>query len=252
MVHLGSPAAPGARRRWAALVGAAGLVLLAAGLWGASATGAQGGGMLDLRVIGASDRPADQAVKLQVRDAVLAVLAPALAHAASPAQARSAVAARLAAVRAAASAVAGRAGEAARVRLGPVRLPARRIGLIGFPAARVPALVVTLGAGTGHNWWTVLFPPLAFVTVGGDLAVVGPAGAAEPVADLSAAQRLALLRWVAGHSAVALDPAVAAAGPDGSAGVRVQVRFALWDLLRHLPLGAARREALAWLGLGSG
>jgi len=231
------------------------MIVLAAGLLGAAAgiggRAAGAGGMLDLRVIGASNRPADQAVKLQVRDAVLALLAPGLAHAGSEAHAQAYVAARLPAILRVAAAVAGREGQTAGVRLGPAPLPARRIGLLAFPAGRVPALVVTLGAGLGHNWWTVLFPPLAFVTVHGDLTVVGPAGAAEPVRDLSPAQRRALLEWVSGHAQVALDDAVAPGGPGGAAGAQVQVRFAVWDLLRRLPWGAAQRDLLAWLGMGS-
>ena len=239
-------------RRIGPLVGTAGLILLAAGLLAAAARVAvhmaPAAGMFDLRVIGASNRPADQAVKLQVRDAVLAVLAPGLVHATSERQAQAYVAARLPAVAAAAAAVAGRTGQHVRVRLGPAPLPARRIGLLAFAAGRPPALVVTLGAGLGHNWWTVLFPPLAFVTVRGELTVVGPAGAAEPVRDLSAAQRTALLAWVAGQTHVSLDGAVTPGGPSGAAGVRVQVRFAIWNLLRRIPWGPVQRGLLSWLG----
>lgn len=234
---MGTDGAVRRRRLLARLGGVAGLILLAAGMLGgaAAATGAvDPQGMLALRVIGASNLPADQAVKLQVRDAVLALLAPGLAHQDSAAQARAFVAAHLPQVAAAASAVAGRAGEIARVQLGRAPLPARRIGLLAFPAGAAPALVVTLGAGLGHNWWTVLFPPLALVTVDGGLAVVGPAGAAEPVADLSPAARRALLAWVTTYTGVSLDPHVAAAGPDSLAGMRVQVRFAIWDLLRRI------------------
>lgn len=240
-------------RRIGPLVGTAGLILLAAGLLAAAARVAvhmaPAAGMFDLRVIGASNRPADQAVKLQVRDAVLAVLAPGLVHATSERQAQAYVAARLPAVAAAAAAVAGRTGQHVRVRLGPAPLPARRIGLLAFAAGRPPALVVTLGAGLGHNWWTVLFPPLAFITVHGDLLVVGPGGAAEPVRDLSAAQRQALLDWVAGRADVSLDAAVAPAGPGGAVGAQVQVRFAVWDLVRHVPWDAMRQDALSWLGV---
>lgn len=223
------------------LGGVAGLILLAAGMLGGAAAATRAvdpQGMLALRVIGSSNRPADQATKLQVRDAVLALLAPGLAHQDSAEQARAFVAAHLPQVAAAAAAVAGRADETVRVQLGPAPLPARRIGLLAFPAGFAPALVVTLGAGGGHNWWTVLFPPLALVTVDGGLAVVGPAGASEPVRDLSPAARRALLAWVTTHTGVILDPRVAADGPASLAGMRVQVRFAIWDLLRRLRLPA--------------
>ena len=237
------------------IAGAAGLIAVAAMLLaaaGASAGRAGTGTTLDLRVVAASNRPADQAVKLQVRDAVLALLAPGLADAGSRAAAEALVRRRLGDVRSVAALLAQRSGETVTVRLGPEPLPARRIGIVAFPAGTAPALVVTLGTGLGHNWWTVLFPPLAFVTVRGDLLVVGPGGAPEPVRDLSTAQRRALLDWVAGRTHVALDDHVALADPSSSAGAEVQVRFAVWDLLRSIPWGALRDEMLGWVGAGDG
>lgn len=235
------------RYAWARILGP---VLLASGLLalaGTVATRATPAGTVSLRVIGASNRRSAQALKLRVRDAVLALLAPQLVHADSAAAASAVVAARLPDVRRVASTVAAAGGEAATVRWGPATLPARQIGWLRFPAARSPALVITLGAGRGHNWWTVLFPPLAFVTLHGTLAVVGPAGAAVPVRDLTGAQRRALLAWVSGRTRVALDPAVAPLGPGGPTGVRVQVRFALWDLLRRVPWPAIGHDIHAWL-----
>ena len=35
---------------------------------------------------------------------------------------------------------------------------------VPFPAGTYDALQVVLGAGAGHNWWCVLFPPLCVVT----------------------------------------------------------------------------------------
>jgi stage II sporulation protein R len=218
--------------------GSAALLVLAAGcalaLARTAAVPRLGPGTIQLRVIGASDAPAAQALKLQVRDVVLAALAPGLRAAATPQAAAAYVRAELPAVRAVARAAAARGGETARVAFGPAALPARRLGLLAFPAGTAPALVVTLGAGRGHNWWTVLFPPLALVTVRGDLVVVGPGGAAEPVADLSAAERQALLDAISGQTGVALATGVAPAS-GGAAAVTVQVRFLVWDLLRSLP-----------------
>lgn len=237
-------------RRW----GAVGWVLLAAALValaGRAAAPAMGAGTLELRVIAASDRPADQAVKLQVRDAVLALLVPGMARAADSAAARSYVAARLPDVQRVAAAVAGRAGQAVDVRMGNEGFPFRRIGLLMFAAGPAPALLVTLGAGQGHNWFTVLFPPLALVTVDGDLVAVGPSGASEPVRDLTPSERRALLSWVAGQTGLAVDPNVRAASADGAAGADVQVRFALWDVLRTLDWSGVRRtlvDVLSALG----
>ena len=233
-------------RRWAAL----GWVLIAAaflGLAGRAAVPAMGSGTLELRVIAASDRPADQALKLQVRDAVLALLAPGLSKATDASEARSYVAQRLPQVQRVAATVAGRDGQAADVRLGPENFPARHIGLLTFPAGPAPALVVTLGAGQGHNWFTVLFPPLALVTVDGDLVAVGPQGASEPVRDLTTAQRRALLAWVSGQTDIPVDSGVHAAGPDSATGAEVQVRFALWDLMQGLHWDDLCQTVAGWL-----
>ncbi len=211
----------GLRGRW--LVGALGALLMLAGLLGGVTHGLvipQLGASLRLRVVGASNAPADQQVKLAVRDAVLQQIAPALAHARSAAAATALVRARLGRVERAASAVAGHFGEGASVRLGAVPFPVERIGWLVFPAGRYPALAIYLGAARGHNWWTVLFPPLAFVAIGKRLDVVGPTG------QVNAADRATIWSWMRGG--------VAAHGPGGLTGARVQVRFALWDLARGL------------------
>jgi stage II sporulation protein R len=241
------------RAGWAV---AAGGVLLAAGCLGLAGWALRltpGPQTLELRVVAASDRPADQAVKLQVRDAVLAALAPGLAGIGDAAAARRYVAARLPAVRAVAAAVAGRAGESATVDLRTEAFPVRRIGLVRFAAGPAPALVVTLGPGAGHNWFTVLFPPLALVTVDGALVAVGPGDGAASVRDLTPAERRALLQWVQEVTGVPLDPAVSAGDPGGAPGAEVQLRLALWDLLQALPWQPVRDAVLAWLdGTGAG
>ncbi len=237
------------RRGPQAWVVSAGLLCITAALWAAAAGIAvrlPPARSVQLRVIGASNHPPAQALKLQVRDAVLAVVAPAEDHARDAAAALAAIRDRLPAVRAVAAAVAGRAGVPVSVRLGPEAFPARHIGFVRFPAGSGEALVVTLGSGRGHNWWTVLFPNLAMVTVDGRLAVVGPAGAAVPVRDLTGHQRRQLLRWVAGQTAARLHPSVGPLGPGGIQGTRVQVRFALWQLWRGLSWPHWRRAVAAW------
>lgn len=226
-----------------------GLVLITAALWAATAGTVirlPAARSIQLRVIGSSNRPRAQALKLQVRDAVLAVVAPAEAHARNATAAIAAIRTRLPAVRAVAAAVAGRAGVPTSVRLGLEPFPARHIGFVRFPAGSGNALVVTLGQGKGHNWWTVLFPPLAMVTINGRLAVVGPAGAAVPVRDLSPRQRRQLLNWVAGRTTAPIHASVGPAGPNGAKGMRVQIRFALWQLWRTLPWQHWRQALRQW------
>ena len=232
----------GAGGRIAALAGAA---LVCAGALGAvgslSAPGsALGRGFvvsagalgpsLRLRVIGASDETSDQAAKFAVRNAVLRAAAPVVARSDSAQAAAGAIRAHLWQIRAAADAAAARWRQPVRVALGVAPFPAERLGWLVFPAGAYRALVVTLGAGHGHNWWTVMFPQLADVRLGGHSALVGPAERGDPGG-----------RW-----------AVRSGTLDG---VRVQVRFLLWELLRQagrrwagpLLLWARRGGVVAWV-----
>ncbi len=232
------------------LAGTIGLVLIATACLGlALGMAAPPQNTVQFRVIGASNTVRAQTIKLAVRDAVLSRIAPGL-RAQRTAQAATAyLQAELPAIRHTAAAVAGPAGETATVRLGAQPLPAHQLGLVAFPARTAPALVVTLGAGRGHNWWTVLFPPLALVTVDHQLMVVGPSGGdAVPVRHLSAGERSRLLAQVAESPQASLPLGVGVAGTGGLVGTDVQIRFALWDAMRRLPLGALDRRLLAWWG----
>ncbi len=231
------------------LAGIFGLILLAAACLAlAAGLRAPEAQTLQLRVIGASNSVQAQTVKLGVRDAVLAEIAPGLCHQRSAAAAAAYLREELPAIRQAALAVTGPAGESVRVQLGVEPVPAHRMGLVNFPARRAPALLVTLGAGRGHNWWTVLFPPLALVTIDHHLMVVGPSGgAAVPVHHLAPADRSALLAAVSASSGHRLPIDVQAAGTGGWLGTDVQVRFAIWDAVRRMPWHALDQRVLGWL-----
>ncbi len=51
-------------------------------------------------------------------------------------------------------------------RLGPEHYPTRDYGTFALPAGVYTSLRVTLGAGAGHNWWCVIFPPLCAQAAG--------------------------------------------------------------------------------------
>ncbi|MGP4069334.1 stage II sporulation protein R [Halobacillus sp. B29] len=44
-----------------------------------------------------------------------------------------------------------------------VTFPAKLYGTYMYPAGEYEAILITLGQGTGDNWWCVLFPPLCFL-----------------------------------------------------------------------------------------
>lgn len=51
--------------------------------------------------------------------------------------------------------------------LGVCFIPQKTYGNITFPAGNYRALNVTIGEGSGQNWWCVLFPPLCLIGVEG-------------------------------------------------------------------------------------
>ena len=115
-----------------------------------------------LHILANSDDPADQALKLRVRDAVLSRSEILL----EGAQDRAEAAARL-------RRALPELEETAKKTLaendwyGPVSarvresaFPTKEYDGFSLPAGRYLALQIVIGAGGGHNWWCVVFPPL--------------------------------------------------------------------------------------------
>ncbi|MBQ6146910.1 MAG: stage II sporulation protein R [Clostridia bacterium] len=118
--------------------------------------------VLRLHILANSDSPADQAVKLRVRDALL----PLFETAPSYEDARAFVLSHGAALLETCQRALATAGVAygAQLLLGVSDFPDRTYNGIRFPAGDYDALQIVLGDGAGHNWWCVLFPPLCIVT----------------------------------------------------------------------------------------
>ena len=115
--------------------------------------------MIRLHVIANSDSDADQALKLQVRDAVLARATELLTQSDDMADAWARLDTSLADLEQAASAACG--GEyPVRAELGEAEFPLKEYDGFALPAGRYPALRVVIGAGAGRNWWCVVYPPL--------------------------------------------------------------------------------------------
>ena len=141
-------------------------------LWTAGMDEAAASGLPDkllrLRVIAESDESADQADKLLVRDAVLAALEPRIADCASLEEARAAALEALPQLAEAAGKALEEAGRPRplTLRLGAEDCPLRAYETFTLPAGNYETLTVTLGAGEGHNWWCVVFPPLCLAAAG--------------------------------------------------------------------------------------
>lgn len=130
------------------------------------------GDLLRLHVVAHSDAPHDQRVKLLVRDAVLDFCQPRLVGAKS----REEVQERLddttmQALADCAQQTLWNAGEnrTVSVRLAAEYYPTRDYATFSLPAGEYLGLRVTIGAGAGHNWWCVVFPPLCREAAAGEV-----------------------------------------------------------------------------------
>lgn len=119
--------------------------------------------LIRLHVVANSDSAHDQAVKLEVRDAVIAAAKVLLDGTDDP---RAALAGHLDEIAEAAEARLRTLGEAhpVTVRLGKERFPTREYDTFALPAGVYESLRVTIGAGEGHNWWCVVFPSLCLTS----------------------------------------------------------------------------------------
>lgn len=120
-----------------------------------------------LHVLANSDDPADQALKLQVRDAILAEAEPLLEGVSSQEAAEAALRGSLDSLARVGQEAVAQAGYdyPVRVELTTSYFPTREYTDFSLPAGYYRALRVEIGAAEGHNWWCVVYPPLCSVGV---------------------------------------------------------------------------------------
>lgn len=119
---------------------------------------------LRFHVRAASDLPAEQQLKLKVRDEVLAALKPAADRAESAGELKTEVEAMLPDLaRTAAETLRENGSEdSVRISVSRERFPVRRYGNMIFPAGVYEALRVDIGPAEGHNWWCAIYPELCY------------------------------------------------------------------------------------------
>ena len=115
-----------------------------------------------LHILANSDSEEDQALKLQVRDAVLARTTEILEQASDRTAAEADLRASLPELEALAETELTAAGCSYPVtaELTDTQFPTREYDGFALPAGKYLALRLVIGAGAGHNWWCVVFPPL--------------------------------------------------------------------------------------------
>lgn len=153
---------------------ALGLGLAAALIWGNVSLHRQqalADRVVRLHILANSDSDEDQALKLQVRDRVLDRAAEILTESADRAAAERALRAALPELESLAADEIARRGYDYPVtaELADTAFPTREYDGFALPAGRYLALRLVIGAGEGHNWWCVVFPPLC-TAVSSDLA----------------------------------------------------------------------------------
>jgi stage II sporulation protein R len=137
-----------------------------------------------LHVIANSDAQYDQLVKLKVRDAVLAYMAPKLKNVANSAEAAAIIAQNRREIEEVSRKVLLLSGVAypVQVQYGRFEFPVKSYGNAVFPAGQYNAVRVMLGQAEGSNWWCVLFPPLCFIDANNAIAANSVQVRTEPSA----------------------------------------------------------------------
>ena len=158
-------------RLWeAAALFALGLTLMA-GAWSSASADALAGQVLRLHVIANSDAQADQELKLQVRDGVLAQAGELLEGISSQEEAEAVLTDHLEELARTGADIVGQAGYDYPVSasLEECWFPTRVYDGVTLEAGIYDALIVELGTGEGDNWWCVIYPPLCFTAANGDV-----------------------------------------------------------------------------------
>lgn|GEM_PF-1603096 len=133
---------------------------------------------LRLRILANSDSATDEALKREVRDAVVVRVAQLLNGAKTEQQAQEIVTNHLQELQSLAQSVVQKHGFRYHVKanVGVVPFPTKVYGNRVYPAGNYEALRLIIGKGQGSNWWCVLFPPLCFIDIADGDAVPNTGG----------------------------------------------------------------------------
>lgn len=126
-----------------------------------------------LRILANSDSAQDQEIKRMVRDAVNEQITLWVQELTSLEKAKEVLNSKLPEVQNIAEKVVAEQGstQSVNVEFGKVQFPTKLYGQFLYPAGEYQAILITLGEGTGANWWCVLYPPLCFLDFSNGVAV---------------------------------------------------------------------------------
>ncbi|HHY20297.1 MAG TPA: stage II sporulation protein R [Bacilli bacterium] len=118
-----------------------------------------------LRILANSDSIQDQLLKRSIRDAVNHEMTEWVSDIDDIEEAKLAIANRVDSIEDIVADELAKLGQdqSFTVTFAPVQFPTKLYGDLVYPAGTYDAVLITLGAGKGENWWCVLFPPLCFL-----------------------------------------------------------------------------------------
>ena len=122
------------------------------------------GSYLRVHIRANSNGADDQAVKYEVKEAIVEYLTPIVAFTESKEEAVAALEAALPGIERTANAVLAENGFAylSRAEIRAEEFPTRVYDGVTLEAGVYDALILELGEGEGANWWCVVYPPLCF------------------------------------------------------------------------------------------
>ncbi|MEA4965021.1 MAG: stage II sporulation protein R [Oscillospiraceae bacterium] len=129
--------------------------------------------LIRIHVLANSDSAEDQAVKLEVRDAVLSRVTALTKTCGTREEAAQALAGNAEELADVASAV---AGKDVTVSLSPEWYETRKYETFSLPAGKYLSLRVQIGEAGGHNWWCVAFPAVCTAATTEEFETVAVSG----------------------------------------------------------------------------
>ncbi|MEA3321275.1 MAG: stage II sporulation protein R [Bacillota bacterium] len=129
-----------------------------------------------LRILANSDSEQDQELKRKIRDRVNEEITVWVEGLTSMENAREVITGNMDQIEKIVEEVMAEEGvvQTYNVDFGRVEFPTKMYGKFIYPAGDYEAILITLGEGTGANWWCVLFPPLCFLDFSNGEATASP------------------------------------------------------------------------------
>ncbi len=129
-----------------------------------------------LRILANSDSEQDQELKRKIRDRVNEEITVWVEGLTSMENAREVITGNMDEIEQIVEEVMAEEGlvQTYNVDFGRVDFPTKMYGKFIYPAGDYEAILITLGKGTGANWWCVLFPPLCFLDFSNGEATATP------------------------------------------------------------------------------